>query len=110
MKRTLADVRPEIINEWSQRNLPLSLSGQVLLICYKYYIQNNKFFNNEKKNLPCNKLFLYNPPYHKHIEARMLMVRKTAKQFYIRNTHYQMLASSYFHTPSPGHYLRHYRA
>ena len=86
MKRTLADVRPELINEWSQRNLPLSLSGQVLLICYKYYIQNNKFFNNEKKNLPCNKLFLYNPPYHKHIEARMLMVRKTAKQFYIRNT------------------------
>jgi len=88
MKRTLADVRPELINEWSQRNLPLSLSGQVLLICYKYYIQNNKFFNNEKKNLPCNKLFLYKPPYHKHIEARMLMVRKTAKQFYIRNTHY----------------------
>ncbi len=40
----------------------------------------------------------------------MLMVRKTAKQFYIRNTHYRMLASSYFHIPSPGHYLRHYRA
>ena len=24
MKRTLADVRPELINEWSQRNLPLT--------------------------------------------------------------------------------------
>ena len=46
--------------------------------------QNNKLFNNEKKNLQCNKFFLYNPPYHKHIEARMLMVRKTAKQFYIK--------------------------
>ena len=34
--------------------------------------------------MPCNKLFLYNPPYHKHIEARMLMVRKTVKQFYIK--------------------------
>ena len=52
-------------------------------------------FSTTKKNLPCNKFFLYNPPFHKHIEARMLMVRKTAKQFYIRNTHYRMLASSY---------------
>ena len=34
--------------------------------------------------MPCNKLFLYNPPYHKHIEARMNMVRKTAKQFFIK--------------------------
>lgn len=24
MKRMLADVRPELINEWSQRNLPLT--------------------------------------------------------------------------------------
>ena len=52
-------------------------------------------FSTTKKNLPCNKLFLYNPQYHKHIEARMLMVRKTAKQFYIRNTHYRVLASWY---------------
>ena len=27
-----------------------------------------------------------------------------------KNTHYLMLAFSYFHSPSPGNYLRHYRA
>ena len=59
----------------------------------KYFISKQIIYQQRKKNLPCNKLFLYNPPYHKHIEARMLMVRKTAKQFYIRNTHYLMLAS-----------------
>ena len=77
----------------TQVELPYSLSGQVLLICYKYFISKQIIYQQRKKNLPCNKLFLYNPQYHKHIEARMLMVRKTAKQFYIRNTHYLMLAS-----------------
>ena len=52
-------------------------------------------FSTTKKNLPCNKFFLNNPSYRKHIEARMNMVHKTAKQFYIRNTHYRMLASWY---------------
>ena len=27
----------------------------------------------------------------------------------IKNTHYLMLAFSYFHRPSPANYLRHYR-
>ena len=41
-------------------------------------------YQKRKKNLPCNKSLIHIPPYHKHIEARMNMVRKTAKQFYIK--------------------------
>ena len=29
MKRMLADVCPELINEWSQRNLPLNTNGEL---------------------------------------------------------------------------------
>lgn len=31
MKRMLADVRPELINEWSQRNLPLIPDSEYFL-------------------------------------------------------------------------------
>ena len=68
------------------------------------------YYYKQEKNLPCNKFFSYIPPHHKHIKARMNMEHKATEAALYENTHYRMLASSYFHTPSPGHYLRHYRA
>ena len=32
MKRMLADVCPELINEWSQRNLPLTPDSEYFLV------------------------------------------------------------------------------
>ena len=32
MKRMLADVCPELINEWSQRNLPLNIMNGTLIL------------------------------------------------------------------------------
>ena len=43
---------------------------------------NQLFFNNNEKRLAVQQVLNPYFPIHKHIEARMNMVRKTAKQFY----------------------------